>query len=152
RSMANGRFERALLVVGVALTVVMACEIAARVAFPWDYYIWSESPFLTNMWKLSRGLPLFGEVKQASSYVYSPGLEYRVYAVLRPLSLHLDLRACRVVNVVVGLGAAYAASRATRSLANDDAPRARLFTFLAFTLLLQKNFTFDVCHPDNLHI
>jgi hypothetical protein len=117
----------------------MLYELARRVVFPWDYYIWSESPFLTNLLKISNGQSLFGDPRDVNAYVYAPGPEYVTYALLRPLSLQLDVRACRVVSVLVGLGAAYLGSRGSR------------LALLAFALVLFKNFTFDVCHPDNFY-
>jgi hypothetical protein len=141
------RVLNVLVVVAAALVVVMGYELALRIAYPWDYFIWSESTFLTNVLKLSTGERLYSDPSLANSYVYSPGLEYLTYALLRPLSLQLDIRACRVVNVLVGLCAAWAASQH----ASEDL-RLRLLSFLAFSLLLFENFTFDVCHPDNIHV
>jgi hypothetical protein len=83
----------------------MAYLVARRVVFPWDLYLWSESPFMTNMMKISAGESAFDPPADANSYVYAPGLEYLSFALLRPVSLQLDVRACRVVSILAGLAA-----------------------------------------------
>lgn len=154
-----------LAIVAVLYAGYGAWVVALRVQYPYDHLIWSESPFLTNMLKLHNGVELYGPPADASSFVYSPGLEYLCYALLSPFGLHLDVRACRVVNVTVGAVAIIAASTymvsqveamSTKGLSTsgrsaiDRAVIAVLMTAVS-TLLLLKNFTFDVCHPDNLH-
>ena len=133
--------------------------VGLRVTYPYDHLIWSESPFLTNMLKLHNDVELYGPPADANSFVYSPGLEYLSYAVLRPLGLHLDLVACRVVNVMVGVLAAVLAGRFMLRVADEQGARATgtdraalaVFMTACAALVLLKNFTFDVCHPDNLH-
>lgn len=161
------RFRHLLWVLAIVAALYAAYGawvVALRVQYPYDHLIWSESPFLTNMLKLHNGVELYGPPADASSFVYSPGLEYLCYALLSPFGLHLDVRACRVVNVAVGASAIIAASAFMMSqvtamstaLAGRAAPavdRAVLAVLVTAvsTLLLLKNFTFDVCHPDNLH-
>jgi hypothetical protein len=126
-----------------------------RVQFPWDLYMWPESPFMTNMLKLELGQPLFGPPADGNSFVYSPGLEYLTYAVLKPLGLHLDIRYCRVVNVAVGVMAAVLSGLALRRAVQFVVPENQ-FRGLALlggglaALVIFKNFTADVTHPDNL--
>ncbi len=142
----------ALLVPAALLLALLACEVTMRVAFPWDLYFWPESPFLTNMMKLTAGRPIYTSAGELNSFIYSPGLEYLAYAVLRPFHLQLDIRACRCVSVFVVLLAAAVGARTSSQVI---AARSRSYEFLAFavsTLILFKGDTADVCHPDNLHI
>lgn len=131
--------------------------VALRVQYPYDHLIWAESPFLTNMLKLHNGVELFGPAADANSFVYSPGLEYVCYALLAPFDLHLDVRACRTVNLLIGLAAAAAATSFVLDTVNTEAlerpARHALHILVAasLTLVIAKNFTFDICHPDNLH-
>jgi hypothetical protein len=145
-----------LLLVAAVLLAVLAYQVVRRVLFPWDLLMWSESPFMTNMIKLAHGQGPYSDPAEANSFVYSPGLEYLAYALLRPLNLHLDVRACRVVTVMSGALAAVAvASVGARLLTMLGAHRRRRLMFAGFagataTLVIGKNFTADVCHPDNL--
>src|ERR1043166_8416411 len=79
---------------GVVATwrVWLAVVEVLRLQFPWDLFVWAESPFMTNMLKLDLGRPLFGPPADGNSFVYSPGLEYVTFAVLKPLGLQLDIR------------------------------------------------------------
>lgn len=137
-----------------ALFAMMIYQIASRVLFPWDYYIWSESPFLTNLWKIDRGAPIFGDPKDANSWAYSPGLEHICYFLLKPFDLQLNVGACRIINLMI---AAVGAAAAAMSCAAAARPGGKLtkgfviFTSCAWLLLQNRSFTFDVCHPDNLH-
>lgn len=130
---------------------------AARVRFPWDVLIWSESPFLTNMLKLHQGVPLFTAPDQVNSFVYAPGLDLLAYSLLSPFGLETDIRWCRAVNVGVGLLAAMLLALAAYRISSstDQPPRAwgvlPTFFFL-FSLVVFANFTADIPHPDNLHI
>lgn len=141
-------------VVGGYLVWLGVVEVG-RVQFPWDLYMWPESPFMTNMLKLDRGQPLFGPPADGNSFVYSPGLEYLTYALLKPLDLHLDIRYCRVVNIGAGLVAAILAGLALRRAIKFVAPQNR-FAGLGLlggglaALVIFRNFTADVTHPDNL--
>ena len=84
------------------LVLVLIVELALRIGFPCDLYLWSESPFMTDMMKLSNHLPLYTDPHDVNSFVYSPGLEYLIYALLAPFGLLLDVRFCRIVNIAVG--------------------------------------------------
>ena len=126
-----------------------------RLQFPWDLFVWPESPFMTNMLKLDLGQPLFGPPADGNSFVYSPGLEYITFAVLKPLGLHLDIRYCRLVNVAIGMLAGAVAGLVLRRAVRFVAPENR-FGKLAWigsgvaVLVIFRNFTADVTHPDNL--
>jgi hypothetical protein len=147
----------ARLLGGIALAYLawLAVVIGLRIQFPWDLFIWPESPFMTNMLKLELGQPLFGPPADSNSFVYSPGLEYLTYAVLKPFGAHLDIRYCRLVNVSFGVLAGVLAGlgiqRALQWLAPNFA-RTR-FGWLGCgvaVLVIFRNFTADVTHPDNL--
>src|SRR5258708_8231196 len=69
---------------GILFVLVLAVETALRVVFPWDMYLWSESPFMTNMLKLHNHQPVYTAPADGNSFVYSPGLEYLTFAVLNP--------------------------------------------------------------------
>jgi hypothetical protein len=150
--------KRQLVLVGLAaaLTSLLAYQLAARVVFPWDLYIWSESSFMTNMMKLSDGASVYSSPEDANSMLYSPGLEYLCYALLSPFGKTLDVRFCRGVVVFLGILAAVGVSASATPLlrqleaSDDSARRFRWFCALAAGLVLFKNFTADVCHPDNL--
>ncbi|MDB6065760.1 MAG: hypothetical protein JWR26_1968 [Pedosphaera sp.] len=140
----------------VLFVAVLMVETAFRIKFPWDLYLWSESPFLTNMMKLEQHLPVYSAPADGNSFVYSPGLEYITFALLKPFGLELDIRFCRLVSVLLGLMAsgfgALAVTRLTRSLIAVG--RTKLFFFVTWGiiwLVLSKNFMADITHPDNLH-
>jgi hypothetical protein len=147
--MAVGRIRLVLAGVVVVLLAWTGFVLVRRIAFPWDYYAWSESPFLTNLWKLHVGQPLYETPERASSYVYSPGLEWITFALLRPLGRDLDLVACRIVSVALGIAAAVVAARSSSRLAGE-VRSYMVFAAAAYVLLLAQSFTFDICHPDNL--
>lgn len=152
------RVELTLTALSCAFVMVLVYQVIKRVAFPWDLYFWSESPFLTNMVKLSAGVPVFGDPADGNSFVYSPGLEYLTYGLLKPLGLALDIRACRIITVLLGVAGAVLAARSSAVVLEglDDAGRPtrtfRVFATATMVLVVFRNFTSDVCHPDNLHI
>jgi hypothetical protein len=139
-----------------AFVAVLAVETALRIRFPYDLYFWSESPFLTNLMKLDHHQPVYTNPADGNSFVYSPGLEYLCFAILKPFGLELDIRFCRLISVALGIFAscfgALAATRFTRSA--GPIARPKLFFLASWGLLwlvLSKNFLADVNHPDNLH-
>ena len=150
------RWQVGLVAVGALLLLLLATQVVPRVSYPWDLYFWSESPFLTNMLKLRAGEPVYGDPSDANSFVYTPGLEYLTYAVLAPFGVELHIVACRFVSIVMAVVACLGGTAAGSRLLRDK--RASLFerrAFLAFgtctlLLVLFKNFTADICHPDNL--
>ena len=134
-----------------------ARQLAKRIPYKWDMCIWSESPFLTNMLKIDAGQPVYTSPEQVNSFVYSPGLEYLTYAILKPINRHLDIRYCRMVSVGFAVLASLAFMRCSVLLAGESLPRepGRWFPPLSaaiFFLVIYHNFTSDVPHPDNLHI
>ncbi len=146
---------RFLSVLVVAYLAWLAVVIVLRAQFPWDLFVWPESPFMTNMLKLDLGQPLYGPAADGNSFVYAPGLEYITFLLLKPFGLHLDIRYCRLVNVAVGLLAGVSAGLALRLALRMIAPDNRFprFAWLGAgvaTLAIFRNFTADVTHPDNL--
>jgi hypothetical protein len=146
---------RFLGVVVAANLVWLAVMVGLRAKFPWDLFMWPESPFMTNMLKLDHGQPIFTSPADGNSFVYSPGLEYLTFAILKPLGLHLDIRYCRLVNVAVGLlagiVAGFALHRAVKMVAPDNCfPRLAWLGGGVAVLVIFRNFTADVTHPDNL--
>src|SRR4029077_46413 len=111
--------ERALHVFALALLALLVLELAARIPFGCDLYLWSESTFMTNMLKLANHLPLYSDPTDLNSFVYAPGLDYLTYALLAPLGRALDIRFCRLVNVLIGFGAAACAATIMTGLARD---------------------------------
>ena len=149
---------RILVGIGAVFVYVLAYQLINRIPFPWDYYVWSESPFLTNLWKMSLGQPIFTNPSDVNSFLYSPGLEVLVYGLLSPFGLELDIRFARFI--VVGLGAAAAvltavfARRLLVVLGVEPSNLRKcgwLMGFL-FTLIIFKSATSDVCHPDNFQM
>jgi hypothetical protein len=139
-----------------AFVAVLAVETALRIKFPYDLYFWSESPFLTNLMKLDHHQPVYTNPADGNSFVYSPGLEYVCFALLKPFGLELDIRFCRLVSVALGVFAsgfgALAVARFTRSVTSIAKPKLFfLATWGLLWLVLSKNFLADVDHPDNLH-
>jgi hypothetical protein len=151
--MAATRHKKLLAALLAVELLVLVVQIGRRVAFPWDLILWSESPFLTDMLKLHHGEPLYGPAADASSFVYAPGLAWITYALLRPFGLHVEIVACRLVTVTLGLLAAALATRAMRTWpAGAPSRTARLGCFAIAVLVVFKSFTADVPHPDNLHL
>lgn len=105
--------------------------------------------------KLAQGLPIYTDPHDLNSYVYSPGLEYVTYAVLAPFGRGLDVRFCRLVNVVIGFAAAFTAatlaSRLSTALGGRPRRREATIVFLVATFIVFANVTAAVPHPDNLH-
>ena len=139
-----------------AFVAVLVVETTLRVRFPYDLYFWSESPFLTNLMKLDHHQPVYTNPADGNSFVYSPGLEYLCFAILKPFGLELDIRFCRCISVALGLFAACFGALAATRFARSAVPIAkpRLFFLATWGLLwlvLSKNFLADVNHPDNLH-
>ena len=156
-------FPRGHLILALFGVAVSGClglaawQMAGRVPYKWDLFIWSESPFLTDMLKIDAGQPVYTSPEQVNSFVYSPGLEYITYALLRPINRHLDIRYCRVVSIGFAVLASLAFARCSALLARESArqPQGRWFYPLSaaiFFLIIYHNFTSDVPHPDNLHI
>jgi hypothetical protein len=145
-----------LLVLALVFFALLAFEVCARVRFPWDTYIWSESPFLTNMLRLNTSHSIYGPPSDANSFVYSPGLEYLCYVLLHPIGRDLDVRFCRGVVVAAGLIGSIVSGRFGGALLSElGADRRDVRSFVWFgtalcALVLGTNFTADVCHPDTL--
>ncbi len=140
-----------------SLVVLAAQQLAARIRFPWDMFIWAESPFLTNMLKLDHGKPIYGDPADANSFVYSPGLEYLTYVILKPFGRHLDIRYCRGVVVGLAVLASVIFAWCSRAIAEALTPESGNRGFIPvasglFFLVIYYNFTSDIPHPDNLHI
>jgi hypothetical protein len=148
--------EWVLAAVAVVMFVALVVEEVPRLLFPWDLRIFSESPFLTNMLKLTAGQGLHGTPADANSFIYAGGFEYLTYGLLRPFGLQLDIRACRLVSVLVGAVSAFVighvAVRFQRLLGDQGAGRAAhlVASAAAFAMIL-KNYDGDACHPDNLY-
>lgn len=150
--------RRALVAIALSLLALLVVQVVRRVCFPWDAYIWSESPFMTNMWKLLVGERFYQSAETVNSFVYAPGLELVCTGLLRPLGLTLDVRACRVVVVLLGALASVAACRSilrVAALPREETEGRRVLAVFAgcvVVLVLFKSFTADACHPDNLHV
>lgn len=138
-----------------ALVVQLACQLGPRVAFPWDKFVWAESPFLTDMLKLDAGLPVYGPPEDTNSFVYAPGMLWTTYALLGPFGLHLDIRYCRAVACLVAVAAACVSAGVACRLAGTAA-RRRPHLFLTGwgigILLVFRSYNGEIPHPDNLHI
>jgi len=132
------------------LVVLLLIELALRIRFPWDLMLRCESSFMTTMLKLHNGQPLFGPIADANNSVASPALSYVTFAVLRPLGLDLDIRWCRLVTILAGMAAAACAASTITRLSTAERDRYGFaFAFGVAMLLIFKNFTADVPHPDN---
>ena len=137
-----------------AMLAILAYQLAGRVIFPWDKLLWCESPFLTDMLKLAEGRPIFGDPDDANSFVYSPGIAYLTFALLKPFGLHLELPFIRMVSIGIALVAAVIMGR-LMARAIPASSRARSFVPVASGvsfLVLAQNWNVDIPHPDNLQI
>jgi hypothetical protein len=145
-----------VVALGVFLVVALLVQLVLRALFPWDGWMWSESPFMTGMLKLTNGLPVYTSPADANSMLYSAGLEHLTYSLLRPFGLQLDVRACRAVTIAVGFGAAGVSAVFGRALGRElgagDARWIGWFSFLVFVLVVFHNHTSDALHPDNLYM
>jgi hypothetical protein len=141
----------------ISLFMLLVLEIASRIGFRCDLLMWSESPFMTDMMKLAQGLPIYTAPADLNSYIYSPGLEYLTYALLAPIGLALDVRFCRLVNVLIGMAAALCAALVMAGVEADlrEGPRDRRLLVVSFStaaLVVFSSQTSDGLHPDNLHL
>src|SRR5258708_4131907 len=99
--LASGDARRSPLWIPIRLIVILFVAILVthtilRIIFPWDLYFWSESPFMTNLMKMDHHLPIYTSPADGNSFVYSPGLEWITFALLKPFGLQLDVRFCRL--------------------------------------------------------
>ena len=156
RLVIRSKLEALLVAVAVALLVALLAEEVPRVLFPWDLRYFSESPFLTDMMKLSSGAGMYASPEDGNSYIYAPGLGYVTFAILRPFGAQLDIRACRAVSVAIGFASAAVAGGVVHRLLSllGDRPggrASRIIATCAAALLIFINYTADACHPDNLY-
>ncbi len=145
-----------LLGTAVLFCAGLAAMLALRAAFPCDFLLWAESPFMTDMLKLASHRPLPGDPGDLNGFVYAPGLAYLTYAVLAPFGVALDIRWARLVSVALGLGAAACAAAITTTVMPRPPLPAALrhggvLGVAVAALLVLGNLTGDVPHPDNLH-
>ena len=144
-------------ILAFVLVALLAIEIGFRMMYPFDLYIWSESAFLTNLLKMNAGVPIFTAPADANSHVYSPGLEYLVYGVLRPLRRETDIRAARAIVIMLGVAACLCAAWLLTQIARTGTSERigrDVFGLTAAILLLRlfRSITADTVHPDNLYI
>ena len=90
----------------VLIFIVLIFQLSGRVQFPWDKLVWAESPFVTDMVKLTAAEPVFSDPENGNSFIYSPGLLYLSYAILKPFGLQLDIRFSRLISRLIALAAA----------------------------------------------
>jgi hypothetical protein len=75
-SSSRPKLEAFLVALALLLVAGLVVQEIPRVLFPWDLRIFSESPFLTDMQKLTAGQSVYTRVDDCNSYIYSPGLVY----------------------------------------------------------------------------
>ncbi|MGB1249754.1 MAG: glycosyltransferase family 39 protein [Candidatus Promineifilaceae bacterium] len=131
------------------MCVILAVEVFGRIRFPYDLYFASESPFMTNMLKLSQGSPLFTPIEQMNSHIYAPGMEYLFWFIAKPIGLVHDVRFARLLVVVMGVVTALIAGQIIRTVSQNRHSHWVCSGIVA--LVLFKNFTADMVHPDNFH-
>lgn len=137
-----------VLVSGMLL--LLAGEVFGRIIYPHDLYFASESPFMTNLLKIDAGVPLFTSVEQMNSHIYAPGLEYLYFILAKPFGILHDVRFVRLLIVLLGVGAAAVGTWVVEMAAGQRVPR--LLTGGVLVLVLFKNFSADMVHPDNFHM
>jgi hypothetical protein len=139
------------------LAANLAYELGRRAVFPWDFLLWAESAFMTDMLKLAQGLSPFGPPEDANSFIYSPGLTYLCYALFAPFGVALDVRWPRSLNMLFGAVAALLLARAVVRWVNGlDGERRRPLLFAAAcslgVLLIFRSRTTTSVQPDNLQM
>jgi len=140
----------AIVVIG-ALVAVAATIMLMRAMYPFDLYIWAESPFLTNMLKIRAAQPFYGPISDANSFVYPPGMEMLHTAILAPFGLALSATANRLLVLLYGVFTAYFLTAALREMVPLSTPRS-LIAFGVLYLTQAAGTTSDTLHPDNIHI
>src|SRR5579884_2766744 len=143
-------------IIALVYLAILAAQIFSRMIYPWDLLNWPESPFLTDMMKINLHRPVYSAPSDVNSFVYSPGLEYVTFVLLKPFGLALDIRFCRLVNVIIGMFAALAGVLAMKRLVRCaiSQPLPRWLWFISWAVLwlvLSTNPLSDLPHPDNIH-
>jgi hypothetical protein len=140
----------AIVVIG-ALVAMAATIMLIRAMYPYDLYIWAESPFLTNMLKIRAAQHFYGPISDANSFVYPPGMEMLHTAILAPFGLALSASANRLLVLLYGGLTAYFLTAALREMVPLCTQRA-LIAFGVLYLTQAAGTTSDTLHPDNIHI
>lgn len=144
----HGCHLAAIVVIGLLVAVTFTIMLM-RAMYPYDLYIWAESPFLTNMLKIRASQPIFGPLSDANSFVYPPGMEMLHTALLAPFGLALSVTANRLLIILYGGLTAVFLAACLREMAPLSWPRT-LIAFGVLYLTQAAGFTADTIHPDNL--
>jgi hypothetical protein len=154
--MNRSKIETLVVALAVALALALVINELPRMLFPWDYKMFSEAALLTDMLKMTAGQGPHTNPADCNSYIYAPGLQYVTFALLRPLGLQLDIRACRAVCVAIGvasaivtggLGCRFGSALAGRSLGAGP----RVVSCVIAAGIIFKSYLCDGLHPDNLY-
>lgn len=158
----TGRFVLAGIgAAALALLGLSVERVVRRMGFDYDLLLWADDFFMTGMYKLLAGVPLYSAVADANSTIYAPGGAYLHHALLAPLGLSTSLLANRVLGqlwlaAAVGLSTATVVSLARARGAYPPARRDRaLFALVAASLLglaMYANPVADALHPSNLEL
>ena len=157
-SMKRSGLEWTLLATAAALAVGIVAVEVPRVIFPWDLLMFSETSVLTDLMKINAGQSIYTSPADCNSMIYAPGFDYLAFGVLRPFGAQLDIRACRLVCVLIGVAAALVAGGIGARLGamlRGDKRVDRVAVAIAAVLaggIIFTSYTADGCHPDNLWV
>ena len=146
------------IVVLGAYLVGLGRQLYLRALFPWDLLTVFESSHLTALIKLHHGVSIYSDPLLANSEPYPPFAPYVSYALLQPLGLELDIRACRVVAITITLLTTAASTVMVRRILDrlgSDLCVLRTLTWPlagAIFLFIHKGMNSDQPHPDNLYV
>jgi hypothetical protein len=90
----------ALLGLFVLLLAVYFFWAGSSLFFPADVLLWSETPFVNDILKLRKGLPLYGSPADLDSFFYTPGSQLLTDLIARSVGLGLSIPAYRVIQLV----------------------------------------------------
>jgi hypothetical protein len=156
-------FYNIVIVVSILILVIYVVYLVPvlieRIVFPYDFYFWAESPFMTNMVKLENGESLFSPLSDANSFIYTGVMENFSFLIMTIFSLDADIRTFRAISVAITFVSSILLSLSMAIILDGLGPDPRkttiseiIFFALASFLLISLNFTSDIPHPDNLHI
>lgn len=100
-------------------------RIAAYVAFPADFLIWSESDYVNDILKFQNGYPLYGPIPDQTSFNYQPGSQLLTYFLARLIGMGDSIPAYRAIQVLYTVLAALFATMSCKRLAAGTLPAQR---------------------------
>lgn len=146
-----------LTTLAVVLLAIYFFWVRCYVFFPADILIWSESDFVNDMLKFSRGYPIYSAPMNHDSFTYVPGPQLLTYLLACLAGKGGSLASYRVIQVGYTALAAFLASLCCRRILRLSWPGLRIaegwlwngFCFASFFLIATNSITNRFTH--NLH-